>query len=55
MSVTAFTVLYVEDDPNDVFLLQRAFQKAGVDVALASVGDGLEAEDYLAGREVSLS
>jgi CheY-like chemotaxis protein len=48
MSVTAFTVLYVEDDPNDVFLLQRAFQKAGVDVALASVGDGLEAEDYLA-------
>jgi len=50
MSVTAFTVLYVEDDPNDVFLLQRAFQKAGVDVALASVGDGLEAEDYLAGR-----
>jgi CheY-like chemotaxis protein len=44
------TVLHVEDDPNDALLLRRAFQKAGVEAALASVGDGLEAEDYLAGR-----
>jgi CheY-like chemotaxis protein len=50
MSVTPFTILHVEDDPNDVFLLRRAFEKAAVDAPLVSVGDGLEAEDYLAGR-----
>jgi CheY-like chemotaxis protein len=50
MSVTPFTILHVEDDSNDVLFVKRAFQKAGLDVALSNAGDGLEAEEYLAGR-----
>jgi len=46
----AFTVLHVEDDSNDVLLIRRAFQKAGVEAPPVNVGDGLEAEGYLAGR-----
>ena len=46
----AFTVLHVDDDSNDILLVRRAFQKAGVETPPANVGDGLEAEDYLAGR-----
>ena len=49
MSAT-FPVLHVEDDSNDILLLRCAFQKAGVEAPPANVGDGLEAEDYLAGR-----
>ncbi len=49
MSATSL-VLHVEDDPNDVLLVRRAFQKADVAAPLKSVADGLEAEDYLAGR-----
>jgi CheY-like chemotaxis protein len=39
----AEAVLLVEDDPNDVFLTQRAFQKAGVANPLQVVNDGEEA------------
>lgn len=42
-------VLIAEDDPNDVVLLKRAFQKAGVNTPLGFVSDGQEAVDYLAG------
>jgi len=40
-------VLVAEDDPNDVFLLRRAFQKAGVSNPLVVVRNGQEAIDYL--------
>jgi CheY-like chemotaxis protein len=46
----SFMLLHVEDDPNDVLLLRRAFQKAGIEIAIASVGDGVEAVNYLGGQ-----
>jgi len=39
----------VEDDPNDVLLIERAFQKAGFAQSLKMVRDGDEAIDYLRG------
>ena len=42
-------VLVVEDSPNDVLLLQRAFSKGGPDVPLHFARDGQEALDYLGG------
>jgi len=43
-------VLIAEDDPNDVFLLRRAFQKAGLANPLVVVHNGQEAIDYLGGE-----
>ena len=43
-------ILLVEDDPNDVLLIQRAFQKAGLRNSLKVVRDGEQATDYLSGR-----
>lgn len=43
-------VLVAEDDPNDVFLLRRAFQKAGVANPIVVVRNGQEAIDYLNGE-----
>ena len=43
-------ILLVEDDPNDVLLIQRAFQKAGFRNVLKVVRDGEQAMDYLSGR-----
>ena len=43
-------ILLVEDDPNDVFLLERAFEKAGLRDLLKVVTDGGQAIDYLSGR-----
>lgn len=48
MSGTA--ILLVEDDANDVFLLRRAFTKAGIESGLHTVADGEEAVSYLAGE-----
>lgn len=45
-------VLYAEDEPNDVFFLQLAFQQAGVTAPLMIVTNGLEAEEYLFGRGI---
>jgi CheY-like chemotaxis protein len=42
-------ILVAEDDPGDALLLKRAFGKAGVE-GHWFVRDGLEAQDYLAGR-----
>ena len=47
--VTDAKVLVVEDNPDDVVLLQRAFSKAGADVRLDFVRDGQEALNYLKG------
>ncbi|MBI3546053.1 MAG: response regulator [Gammaproteobacteria bacterium] len=46
------SVLLVEDDPNDVLLVQRAFRKAGVVASMSVVNDGQAALDYLNGRGV---
>ena len=47
MSVSNGTVLVVEDDPDAVFLLQRAFRKANLQNPIAVARDGQEAIDYL--------
>jgi CheY-like chemotaxis protein len=44
------TVLYVEDEENDVFFMRYAFQEAGIQHGLESVGDGQHALAYLAGK-----
>lgn len=44
------TVLYVEDEENDVLFMETAFRKAGLGLALRSVPDGREAINYLAGN-----
>jgi CheY-like chemotaxis protein len=43
-------ILLVEDDPNDVVLIQRAFQKSGLSSVLKVVRDGEQAIAYLSGR-----
>src|SRR5256885_6780950 len=43
-------ILLVEDDANDVLLLERAFEKAGLRNLLKTVMDGGQAIDYLSGR-----
>jgi len=42
-------VLVADDDENDVLLLRRAFQKAGLSHTIIHVKDGQEAIDYLSG------
>lgn len=44
-------ILLVEDDPNDVLLIQRAFQKAGLHNSLKVVRNGDQAIEYLSGEE----
>ena len=44
------TILLVEDSPDDVLFLTRAFRKAGVEHALHVAEDGQQALDYLAGN-----
>lgn len=43
------TILAVEDNDDDQFLLREAWKKAGVPEGLTIVGDGEQACDYLAG------
>ena len=45
------TVLYVEDEDDDVFFMKKAFGKAGIATGLQVVGDGQQAIDYLAGQD----
>ena len=45
-----FTVLLVEDDLNDIFLVKRAFKMAHVKNPLQIVTDGQEAITYLRGE-----
>jgi len=42
-------ILQVEDDSNDVFLLQHAMRKAGVENPIQVATDGKQAIDYLQG------
>jgi len=43
------TILLVEDDPNDVFLMKRALKRAAIPNPLQIAEDGQEAINYLAG------
>ncbi len=43
-------ILLAEDDGNDVLLIQRAFQKAGLRETLKIARDGQEAIEYLGGE-----
>lgn len=52
MQLTDFTILMVEDDPNDILLTQRAFMQASLVNPLRIVRDGEEAINYLGGRDV---
>src|SRR5579859_5713968 len=44
-------ILVVEDNPDDVFFLQRALKKAQISNPVQVVVDGQEAIEYLAGTE----
>ncbi len=43
------SILVAEDDANDIFLMRRAFERAGVQNPVAFVRSGSEAIDYLSG------
>ncbi|WNG30931.1 response regulator [Cystobacter fuscus] len=45
------SILLVEDNPDDVDLTRRAFQRAGLTQPMDVVEDGVEALDYLFARE----
>jgi CheY-like chemotaxis protein len=47
MERSGHTILLVEDDPNDVLLMRRAFRKANLTNPLQVARDGQEAIDYL--------
>lgn len=44
------TVLYVEDEADDVLFMQAAFRRVGLAVPLRAVMDGQQAISYLAGE-----
>lgn len=50
MKTTPPAVLLVEDNPDDAFLIRRAFKKAGLANPLQVVGDGEQAVAYLGGE-----
>ena len=50
MDNTPYTVLLVEDDLNDIFLVKRAFKMAHIQNPLQVVTDGQEAIAYLRGE-----
>ncbi len=50
MDRNQFTVLLVEDDLNDIFLVKRAFKFARIPNPLQAVTDGEEAVHYLGGE-----
>jgi CheY-like chemotaxis protein len=45
------TVLLVEDNPDDVFLMRRVFKKARIKARLLVVTDGKQAVSYLEGTD----
>ncbi len=50
MSIEDYTILLVEDDPNDIILIKRALRKAKVVNPIQVVEDGEQAADYLTGE-----
>jgi len=51
INFTHYTILLVEDDLNDVFLIQRAFRKANLANPIQVMKDGEAAVLYLSGQE----
>ncbi|MDB6053733.1 MAG: response regulator with CheY-like receiver domain and winged-helix DNA-binding domain [Verrucomicrobiales bacterium] len=49
MEKASFTILIVEDDPNDVLFLKRALRKNDINNPVQAVSDGAEAIAYLSG------
>src|SRR6185312_12846130 len=45
----AGTLLLVEDNPDDIFLMRRALKKSGLELPVQIVTDGKQALDYLSG------
>jgi len=45
------TLLLVEDNPDDIFLMRRALKKSGLEFPVQIVTDGKQALDYLAGSD----
>jgi CheY-like chemotaxis protein len=50
MGLERYLILLVEDDPNDIILIKRAFEKARITNPLQVVENGEEAISYLAGK-----
>ena len=50
MGLERYLILLVEDDPNDIILIKRAFEKTRITNPLQVVEDGEEAISYLAGK-----
>ena len=50
MNISECTILLAEDDPDAVFLLRRALQKANVKNPIEVARDGQEAIDYLSNQ-----
>jgi len=50
MTIQPFTILHVEDDPNDVLLVERAMRKVNSASQLHSVNDGDKAIAYFNGE-----
>src|SRR5437899_3388971 len=49
MDNSSVTILLVEDNEDDIFLMRRALKKAQIVTNLQSVTDGQQALDYLSG------
>lgn len=47
----SFTILVVEDNPEEVFLLQKALKQTGMEIVTHFASDGEEAIDYLSGTD----
>ena len=50
MKPQSATILVVEDDPNDQFLIKEGLREAGAVCPVHVVGDGVEAIDYIRGE-----
>lgn len=48
-----FRLVIVENDDNDVFFIERALQRAGLDCPFTRLADGQAAIDYFSGLEDS--
>lgn len=46
------TILYVEDDPNDAVVFERALKKSGLPLNLQIAPDGMFAVEYLTGEDL---
>src|SRR5437870_4288832 len=44
------TILIVDDDPNDLIFIERAFRSIGVKEPIHTVSGGLEAIEYILGK-----